>query len=376
MNFFVNITAPVSSYAVCQNSKLDLSNGNLRGEPRWERNCAASLLAHGHQVYSHPNVWNNGPSNFINRLPSSSENFINISHGSPVSANEIEGASFYFLHFFCSPLDALLKHMKELEQKIGFNKLAITHSFKTSDTHVLFKEFPNTFKPLTFPYVPDVDLAADNFNKKLLLWSGRQLHMEVLDPGRHKQTKQIIEWIAKKMEEDKDLRFAIFSGYTPNDLKFYNINSYEDWMFNFSAFNSIRKFRDRVTIYPQLDWYDCLNVVKEAKLLVHSPQPYGGPTAEAASFGIPSIGQPPIGDQKYENFLIKRAPSNFDQADPLYLYPGKNGKDMIDHLETLFTNSEAYRELGNSLRFQVQKKYTYSAFMKNINDILSEKGII
>lgn len=344
------------AFSVTSSVERDLTCGNYRGEPRWERNGLASLLKYSsHQLFLvNPSVWKMArPNNLTLSPPTNPGNVVSMSHASPVFGNWLPGAGKYVIHFYCLPTQEFINQIECLLIEVGQENIIITASFDSviSDLKQIMPKF--RIRKLTYPYVEECFFDRNNFYSSKLLWSGRNLLAE--DPSK---LRLVFDWVSDKLEEDKNLTLGIMFGFDSTQERAPGSNlSIKDFVVQAEWFNSLRKYLDRVTFYGNMEWFESVELIQSSKLVIQLPQKYGGPTCEAAAVGIPSVGQPSF--------------SNFDIGADWYL-SASSVDDFLHHMERLYTDESFYNDVGSHMRTYVNRYYTFSRFVENLNSILED----
>jgi hypothetical protein len=211
---------------------------------------------------------------------------------------------------------------------------------------------------LPVPGSPGV-VEGSNFDKTQLLWAQRCIFMQQMGESVS------LLWALQKLTEDPSLTLDVLSGWRAEEVKDYVDGQVVKRPNIVSAFWQLEKFvpfahlQGRVRIHLQMDWENVLNLYGSSKLLVTYGRAFGGPPIEAGMHGVPFLASGPTG-ALVDCSEYLHAPSELD-ALPIF--------------ERLLTDRDYYNHIGGSYRNYVRDNYTYEAFNRNLNKIISDKGV-
>lgn len=341
----------------------ELSDGNLRGERRWERNAAAALLAEGREVGGPFHVMRRRPEypTWLDVVDPGACDWY-IAHG---GLNDNCGIDTFaakapklVLNYFGFPGDALCNEILGASKK---RRVVFTVNFRalTSDLEALRQRMPEGMVEwLPTPAVLRVLFDHDPRGQKTLLWAGRGIDLSMDAVCEH-----LWPWVVDRLQ-NSDLRFEILTGMGPTDLEFRKFRgSISDWFWSLQGTEGLRPVREKVQVHGWLDWDDVGAIYARTRAVIGPPQRFGGPPLEAAAYGIPTIGLP--------NF-ISAFHDSFGNAFEEYLSSSRwngVGPDHLALLDRLLDDEVFFRRTGDAYREYVHDHYTYAAFVRRLDEI-------
>lgn len=353
----------------------NLRSGNLRSEPRWERQvleaCVESPLVE--EVYTAEWEWEGGQA--------VSPKYKGLISGGSAADTILIMQDWHFgiakrykykgivVNIYAGPWEENRPEIASLVAEYG-NRLVFTSGFPVvyrrcvSEGESDLRRFVAGENVRLLP-VPGIPVASykNCFENKTILWSRRCPLFESAekDPG--------LVWALEKLKENSDLDLHIIFGWRnkeeerdldngevvciPGDLSTY--------FWSKETFKSYIDLRPRVRIDRGLNWENVLEAYNQTKVLANHAEHYGGPPLEAAMYGVPFIGT-----CNTEGAL----------ADcPGYLYT-VDVKEAYSLLDTLLVDEVFYRETALSYHNYAAERYTYEAFCLNLFNILKERNLV
>lgn len=357
MKYLVNLTSPIIT---------TLRDGNFRGEPRWERNVVDALLTAGREVHTTREVWSSElpkPSNFHDGVNQEwLDDSVFISYGVPkeIFTGYVPPdlkVPYRIIQYHDGPSyeykDTFLKYDREKPGSIVATTSFKAWRYKTRLDDVFGSHL---VEHVIGPTVPYVDLECNNFNKKNLLWSYRnfQSYAEKDATGMHVLMKQISSY----MDKDPSLTLTIVAQSLLQDPL--------DWFFGFSFTDQLQKHASRIFIKSNIEWHEMIQLVKESKLIVSPAEPLGGPPFEAAMFGIPTILE-----SETNPFIDNHRTPFFPEV--LMARRGIS-QEFLSLLDRLYKDESLYRLHGDAYRNYVHNNATYTAYVNQLEQIMTKRG--
>jgi len=344
----------------------NLRSGNLRGEPRWERQALEACLNNPQvgSVYTSGHVWGGSHPKYKGKMrPNVAAETVLLTHD--WHRGQIQGYNYkaVFANIFSSPAPTQVSQVKDTNKQLN-GKLFFTLGYPHLYNEVAKIEQLENFLPrdnivlLPVPGSPGV-VHDSNFDKTKLLWAQRCAHMLRMENSLP------LLWSLQQLDKNKDLTLEVLSGWSPREAKNYvdgRVISLPDvtkaW-WELEKFAPYIHLKDRVTLHPQLGWDEVLTLYGQSKLLLTYGLSFGGPPVEAGMYGIPIVTNGISGAMvDCEEYLHTAT-----EADALLIY------------ERLLNDREFYDRVGSSYRDYVDKTYTYAAFNANFNRLLVDKSI-
>jgi hypothetical protein len=368
----------------------DLQDGNMRSEPRWERQVLEACTRNPEvtEIYTAGYEWQNGKnicSKYKGKLSTSSPNdcilIIQDWNTSVINSHPFKAA---VVNIFHGPwleqkqevLNAIAKFKGNIFFTMGFPVLyaeelgptgpspGLPYSIRSrtslSSSHLENFTSKDNIYLLPVPGIPEGKFE-NNFNKTTLLWVSRLVFLNQLE------NSLTLDWSLSKLDKDPSLTLEILTGWEKHEVKDYineqvvfleeNIN---DAFFKLNKFQKYSHLKNRVQVHCSLSWRQVLATYGKAKLLTTHHKHYGGPPLEASMHGVPFIGTANIG-------------ALGDCSE--YLYTAAE-TDACDLLEKLLTDSEFYEKTAKDYYNYAVKTYSYDSFNKNLCQILKSRNII
>lgn len=367
----------------------NLKEGNLRSEGRWERQVLEAVLENDRvtEVYTVGPGWAGNHRKYKGGMKA------NIANSTVLLAqdwnyNNIRKFRFkaVIVNIFSGPWVEQIKEVKKYAANIG-KKLFFTMGFPVMHRNELGLEnwhegmrmaegnsHLEKFLPrnhillLPVPGAPYVTKDS-NFDKKKILWAQRLVFMSQMG------TSPTLLWSLQQLEKDPSLSLDVLTGWKLDEVKDHvdgNVvyhSSIKKAFWNLEAFAPFGdSVRNRVRIHLERSWEQVLQMYSEAKIFSTHGRLFGGPPIEAGLHGIPFVGSGKTGAL----------------CDcPVYLHaniegPTGNEEDLggVDILDKLLNDRDYYTEIGNAYRDYVEEHYTYAAFNRNLNKILTDRGLL
>jgi len=363
MKICIPLRSPASS---------DLKLDNLRSESRWERQaleaCVQSPLVD--VVYTLGCSWHGGTavsSKYKGPLgPNDAADTVLLVQDCNLGWITKYKYKAIIVNIFAGPWVEQLEAISEVVAQygdrfifsVGFpvlyrNEGAMSHlqKFLSKDNIVLLPQ-PGIPRPR----------YKDCFDNKTLLWAWRLIFFSQIttDPG--------ITWALDKLREDDSLDLYILTGWKRNEVKdlvdgevVWITENIEDYFWSREEFKPYIDLRSRVVVEYSLSWGAVLDKYSEAKLLAYCGKYFGGPPLEAATFGVPFVGN------SWTHGALVDCPG--------YLV-ASGAEEASVLLDRLMVDREFYVEKALSYHQYAVTNYTYASFCKNIYSILEERGIV
>ena len=341
----------------------NLKEGNLRGEPRWERQVLESLYESDmFEVFTRGFKWDNAP---MVTKKQAADTVLIIQDFQPAVIKSMKWAGVV-VNLFAEPWKEHLGEVAQLREEYG-DRLIFTYGFPKIhySKECLFHQSvgKENLTLLPVPAVPYI-YRENNFDKKILLMPYRML-LNSLNVGVGcVSINNTLSWLGDILEEFDDYKVNFISGYTVAEAT--ETRMYES-LGNVAGNKKLLNYRNRVKIYNSLPWSGVLDIYKETKVMCHHAINYGGPPMESAMHGVPFVGH-----------SLDANDASFNTG-PLALCPNFLGvptiEDSLPILDKLIKNREYYTLIGNSYRDYVEKTYSYTAFADNLMCILNDKGL-
>lgn len=354
----------------------NLRSGNLRSEPRWERQALEASLENPQvtDVYTTGRKWSGSHPKYRGQMQANAAPatvlLLQDWNVSTVKAFNYRAA---IVNVFSGPWDHQRAEVKDAHTRLG-GRLIFTMGFPimhrnelgSRDTGVrkveshLEKFLPReNILCLPVPGTPGV-VEGSNFDKPRLLWAQRCIFMSQMGDS------ETLLWSLQKLDEDSALTLDVLSGWRAEEVKDYVDGVVVKCPQIVTSFWQLEKFapfthlQNRVNIHLQMDWENVLSLYGSSKLLVTYGRAFGGPPIEAGTYGVPFIASGP-------------ATGALVDCDE-YLF--EHTEQAATHiLQRLLTDRAYYDQVGNSYRNYVRDNYTYKAFNNNLNKIISDKGV-
>lgn len=358
-------------YAVSlRDSKISssLRKDNVRGESRWERQVAEALIQGNNLVFCRAGgVWlpkQTMPDNFKFGIDAStSTQTVAITHdfidGLMVPNFKACLFNIYNTHQLRDggPLiEAYRKHYKD--------RIMFTHGYYQDQAQVndliSVGVRPEEIRFLGAPSATQV-YEQDNFNKKILLWTSRGIHLHTFPGKENPYLDKYVSWIKEKLETDSELQFVMITGLDQADMDWQGWGcTVEERIFQSPIMEKLQSVKHQIKVLTSLGWDQVLEIMANTKLCVSLDlSRFGGPPIECGMYGIPYVS--PVG------------PTAFMSV-PGYLHTA-NVDEMLGMYSMLFSDHKLYREYGDAGREHVRKYHTYEAFRIRLAEILAEKGV-
>lgn len=346
----------------------DLRSGNLRGEPRWERQVLEACTSNSEitDIYTTGYIWSGGPKyrGPITDITSPSTILIMQDwNNSVLSSYRWKGA---LINIFSGPWIFQLDEVKQA-YNLYANKLAFTIGFPSIINDKGSIEYLLQFLPrehiflLPVPGIPGV-VNQNNFKEKSIIFANRLIYLSQLSESA------MIHWAFRELEKDKTLTLSILTGWETNEIK-NNIgpegsaviinDTLENSFWGLEAFKKYLHLKPQIELIYNLSWGEILERYRHAKLLLTLGKYNGGAPIEAGMFGVPFVA--------YGNSGIMKDCDG-------YLY-GDKDKEVCDLLDSLVVDEELYIKTSNAYRKYVKDNYTYEVFNNNLNTILKTLGL-
>lgn len=354
-----------------------LGDDNLKGERRWERHVVAALLAAGRRTQSSHSNWTRPTSPHWGGVTDDLTGKIFLAEADPEHVR-FRGRPRVFISDAFSHMTPGCEHeIRNAMQAIGRERVFLTHSFRA---HVpqkfLSPDLHDRIRWLPVPAVPNVYWSHDSWSQKTLLWSGRAIHlylMNALPP-----VLDLLDWIRARMLEDQELKFEILLGEERVDQA-----KADWWVWRFAEFERVFKdLRSRVIIHTSRSWQEVQQAYARTKLCVNAAMKFGGPPIEAAAFGIPVActasvsvfhgADPDAKDPSQTAYPSFPEMVSVDAGGGETTMDYLGGRRLVDQLDVWFKNGVEYYHAGNAYRKFVDETYTYAAFLKRLDALLSE----
>jgi hypothetical protein len=358
MKYLINLTSDVYN---------SLEDGNFRGEPRWERNVVAALLQNNKEVHLTREAWKaeKKPDNLYNGTNSQwLDDSVLITHGIGTQLHVTSIAAKYIIQFHEDPIDSVRNQFLSY----GKNIIATTDSKNPFTYERLTKSLgqENLFH-VPGPMVPKVYLEADNFKKPNLTWIYRNFTSFIQEKSN--DMKKLLEYLDTIIGQDPSVRIKIIIGLwdtwgplggNPSS------DQLKEWAFTFDSFKFFIHLKNKFDFYCNLDWSQVMSILQDTRYCISPAEPLGCPAFEAAMFGIPTVVNKdvnPFMTQKNGVFFPEVLKSN-RAIDNQFL-------DLLDKLQN---DHSFYLKHGNAYRTWVKDNATYSAYVKQLEDIMTIKG--
>jgi len=351
----INITVALRDPA-----PINLKEGNLRGEPRWERQALEALYQSGlFNVNTLMNKWDKVSEVHQGNASSS---VLLIQDFQPDIINKYIWKGI-IVNLFSEPWLENVPKVLDLYKTYG-KKIVFTYGFpkRHGGMQMLQEERVGKENLLLLP-VPGAPYIyrENNFDKKVLLMPYRVLLSVLNTPEGHGSIHPTLRWLGNILEEFADYRLCFLTGYSDKEAP---LSVIEKALYSTSASNKLLQYKDRISIKHSMSWESVLNTYKGTKLMCQHALSYGGPPIESAMHGIPFVGcklnEVPMGPlSECPNFLSAIAP-----------------EETIPYLDRLIRDREYYTFIGDSYRSYVEQTYTYEKFVAALINILKERGIV
>jgi len=346
-----------------------LSDGNLRGERRWERNAAAALLVAGRDVGTPQHVMQKPPNTTWQDVVNPSDCDLYLAHGGPNDKCGINTfaaeAPRMVLNYFGFPGEPLCSEIIQCASHRGRRAsgppVVFTVNFRalTSVIEALRRLMSEDMVDwLPTPAVSHVRFDHDPRAQQTLLWAGRGIDLSMDAVCEH-----LWPWVVDRLQ-NSNLQFEILTGMGPTDLDFRKFQgSITDWFWGLAGTEALRPVRERVIVHGWMDWHDVFKVYARTRAVVGPPQRFGGPPLEAAAYGIPTIGLPNGLSVFHDSFG-----NVFEEYLSSSRWNGV-GPDHLAILDRLLDDEAFFRRSGDAYRNYVHENYTYAAFVKRLDEI-------
>ncbi len=360
MKYLCHVTAPVIT---------SLAGDNLRGEPRWERNSLDALLSEGRQAHTTFPIWEEGEDPIPKGLQDGynvdwKEESVLITYGMREKPHITQEAKYYIVNYLDGPTkeqrDSFLKYKQGNSYIVAicnWNSWLYMDRLRDALGAENVKWVPG-------PFVPDVDESADNFDATYLLWSFRNFYKYATTDPRG--MVRLFNQLAGYMQANPKLRLAIvIAQHDPSVLKDVENNKLA-WFESLPCYKEVERFKSRIDVLYNLDWYSVLELLKDTKAVIAPPESLGCPAYEAAMFGIPTVM-----DKENNNFLTAEKKVLIPN---ILTAPRSICSEWLANLDTLVTDHQAYRKYGDAYRNYVKEHITYKAYVRDIENLIKERG--
>ena len=359
LKYIVYCTASINSV---------IFSDNLRGEGRFERNVLDALVRDGRDVYltdlkrfwksSQDKPENLGDYADIKDLT----NTVFIGHNPPMRLDIPTKCHRYILQWFNGPDDNADGEFLELV-KDNPRSVVGTYNFLLKHKQYESKLGVENVRCIQGPAVPQV-YQTDNFDKPYLLWSSKILWAWMCTPDMSRFLIGLFKWVADVLEKNPQTKLMFLLG-TMGGME--TKEEVMDWFWASEVSRPLYRLKDRVGIFYQIDWSEVFPVLEQTKLIINPHFGYGGPPYEAGAYGIPIIltknGHPFQGRNKEKMF-----------PEILEVYEHYSLNEVLPILNKLYYNRTYYSSVGNAYRNYVEKWGTYSAYLRQLDEVCGEFG--
>ena len=359
----------------------NLRQDNLRSEGRWERQVLEACLQNPHvsEVFTTGSVWKgNSPKYRGSITESAASSAILLNQDWNTSVVNKYRYKAVITNLFAGPWPEQTEEVKSTYRNLNGNLFftlgfPVMHRQEVVDRNpysgmVYLEKFIPRSNIILLP-VPGAPYVSNesNFERKNLVWAQRLIFMSQLEESA------TLLWSLKMLEKDSSIHLDILTGWKRNEVK--NLidgqvvfrESIVDDFWNLGKFSPLRHLKDRVNIYLELSWEEVIDKYSKAKLFTTYGRAFGGPPIESGMHGIPFVASGNTGALcDCPNYL-------YVSSDP---YTNNKELEACDTLEKLLTDRELYTKIGNSYRDYVRDNYTYEAFNRNLNKILSDRALL
>ncbi len=376
----------------------NLRSGNLRSEPRWERQALEASFSNPQvtAVYSTGRTWSGNHPKYKGRMTANGAAdtvlLLQDWNTSVVNAFNYRAA---IVNVFSGPWDHQMGEVKAAYRKLGGN-LFFTMGFPIMHRHELGLKAPSPASTATGPGTTRIDESGDtvvteprraeshlekflprenilclpvpgspgvvpgsNFDKPNLMWAQRLIFMSQMAKSAS------LLWAIQQVDKTPGLTLDVLTGWKAAEVKDY-VNeqvvkrpNIVNAFWQLEEFQPFAHLKGRVKVHLELDWERVVVMYSQTKILVTYGRAFGGPPIEAGMHGVPFIAAGETG-------ALCDCPG--------YLHIGSEER-CLPILDNLFNNREFYDKTGNAYRDYVNETYTYSAFNNNVNKLLKDKGV-
>jgi hypothetical protein len=338
------------------------SDDNLSSEGRWERLVFESLLSceEVDNVYSVLPIWKSShskPDKFVDGpIRNKINDIITIAPNSwpfNIVPKGIVLNSYYSSFFY-------YKEFSGFREAIKDNFFVIN---PYNNYQGIYKGVETFLEDVILPRIPYVKKDNKPFNNKIILWP----HKQVFFGNTIHTLEPVFNWVAAKLEEDKEMQFHVLSCMENSSLDFFGFDrDVCKHFFSFKTTDILKKVKDRVIIHKALSWLKVLDIYSKTKISLSNDNSSiytSGFAQESGMFGVPFIFTSDARSNPSWNNKLKTCAAEWCS------------KDYFNLMDRLLVDEVFYNKISTLVKEQVQK-YTYDNFNKNLLLALNKRGML
>lgn len=344
----------------------NLTDGNLRGESRWERQALGAVLQNPlvTDVYTSGHLWRGVTDpKYRGAIQPSEKDVIFIGHDwNRSSLGSIEWKAI-FINIFAGPWQEQKAEVQSFVTNYQ-NRLIFTIGYQAllKTQRAYLKQFIPEENILCLP-VPGAESVrlTNAFDNKILFWPYRILVLSAVYKAK------CIRWAFEKLAQDSSLRLRIVTSWNQSEIRDLVggdsvpiQGDLDDYFWSREETKGFSSVRSQVEIRNSQTHQQMLDSYAHSKLVIPHYRYFGGPGVEAAMFGVPFVGNQIFGA--------------FSEMEG-YIYTNTEDEQLAV-FDRLMSDRDYYTSVANTYRNYIDQTYTFDAFNRNLNKILSDRNLL